>query len=767
MGVKGPGEVHGSTTRTTVKSRSNGTGASLSGSPVLWAGLECSVTRIGDSWFDQLAATGHASKEQGVRAFDIDAVAQLGARALRYPILWEHVAPLHPDVCDWSRSDTGVEQARAHGIDVIAGLVHHGSGPHYTNLLDPFFGEKLAAFAAKVASRYPWITHWTPVNEPLTTARFSGLYGHWFPHRSTDADFLRCLVNQCRGVVLVMRAVRKVNPGAKLVHTEDLGRTWSMPMLSYQADFENERRWLGHDLLRGRVKRGHALYRYVHAGGVTEEELAFFQEEPCTPDVFGINHYVTSDRFLDQRLVRYPAHTHGGNGRHRYADTEAVRVMAEEEDRFVRVARDMWERQGGPIVFTEVHLGCSREEQLRWFREAWNGAIAACAQGIPVQALTAWSVFGACDWDSLMTNPRGRYESGVFDVRGAEPRPTALAGLLRALAHAEDPALPFLYEEKGWWRRPLRLHAGAATSVVAGPGSGSGFLPSATPGSAKRRTHPLVITGATGTLGRAFARVCESRGLEYILMRRQDLDIASPESVQAVLRDLKPWAVVNAAGYVRVDAAENDAEVCLRENATGPATLASVCAELGVKLLTYSSDLVFDGTRQTPYHESHEVAPLSVYGRSKADAERLVLAALPEALIVRSSAFFGPWDEHNFVTQALRSLRSKAPVRVPHGIVVSPTYVPDLVGASLDLLIDGVSGVIHLANDGAVSWAEFARLTARLARVSSDSVEECAPHELGWLAQRPCYSVLASEAGVLLPSLEDALSRYLRDKVSA
>ena len=124
---------------------------------------------------------------------------------------------------------------REAGIDVIAGLVHHGSGPRYTNLLDPRFPELLASHARAVATRYPWIRHFTPVNEPLTTARFSCLYGHWYPHRTISADFLRAVFHQCKATALAMRAIRELRPDALLVQTEDLGRTFSTPCLAYQA----------------------------------------------------------------------------------------------------------------------------------------------------------------------------------------------------------------------------------------------------------------------------------------------------------------------------------------------------------------------------------------------------------------------------------------------------------------------------------------------------------------------------------------------------
>ena len=276
--------------------------------------------------------------------------------------------------------------------------------------------------------------------------------------------------------------------------------------------------------------------------------------------------------------------------------------------------------------------------------------------------------------------------------------------------------------------------------------------------------RPLLITGATGTLGRAFAPACDLRGLPYRLTTRAEMNIADPDSVAAMLVGLRPWAVVNTAGYVRVDDAEREPDLCERENTTGPATLAAGCAERGISLVTYSSDLVFDGAKRTPYVESDPVAPLNVYGRTKAEGERRVLAAHPAALVVRTSAFFGPWDTYNFVTIALRELAAGRPFVAADDATVSPTYVPDLVHATLDLLIDGERGVWHLANPGAITWAELARRAAALAGLDPGGVVARPTRALGFVAPRPLYSVLGSERGTLLPSLEDALDRYLRER---
>src|SRR4051794_9137021 len=220
--------------------------------------------------------------------------------------------------------------------------------------------------------------------------------------------------------------------------------------------------------------------------------------------------------------------------------------------------------------------------------------------------------------------------------------------------------------------------------------------------------RPLLITGATGTLGHAFARICDLRGLEHRLTSRADLDIAEPASVEAAFERIRPWAVINTAGYVRVADAEREPESCFRENARGTANLALACARSGIPLVTFSSDLGFDGRLGRADVESDAPCPTCVYGASKLEAEQLVSAACPDALILRTSAFFGPWDPYNFVYHTLRTLAAGEQWQAASDSVITPTYVPDLVNASLDLLIDGETGIWHLANQGAVSWGELA-----------------------------------------------------------
>ncbi|MEJ7762551.1 MAG: family 1 glycosylhydrolase [Thermomicrobiales bacterium] len=631
----------------------------------MWGGLECTLNRVGDRFFDQIIASGHDR-----RPHDLDLFAALGIAAIRYPVLWERIAPGDPGEADWSMADDRLGRLRALGVRPIAGLVHHGSGPLGTDLLDPGFPAKLAAYAGSVARRYPWLAEYTPVNEPLTTARFSALYGHWYPHHRDESTFYRAVVTQCRGVAAAMRAIRDVNPAARLIQTEDLGEVFARPSLVAQAEYENERRWLSLDLLTGRVAPDHPFWSCLLDTGIAERDLWDLVERPCPPDVIGVNHYLTSERMLDDRLDRYPPWTHGGNGRDAYADVEAVRVCTDGPGGWDRLLRAAWQRYGLPVAATEVHLSCTREEQLRWLADVWDTAGSLRRDGVDVRAVTAWSLLGSFGWNRLVTEEGGDYEPGVFDLRASSPRPTALASLVRELATGATPSHPSL-AVPGWWRRPSRFHyppvnhSGEDILVETSP-----EIPPGAPG--------ILVIGPDGPTRAALVWSCAVRGIPGDV--REDPPRSQwASAVRGHIAERRPWAVVITSGLDDVGPGEVEA-------------VAVACAAAGVAMALCPSGPASPApaARLTVVTGSRTDQAGSTPGETVRPVERLVLGAHPGALVVLGGPRFSA------------TLESGTRIAYPPDIHRGDD-ARDLADSCIDLLTDGERGVWQVARPGATA----------------------------------------------------------------
>jgi dTDP-4-dehydrorhamnose reductase len=719
----------------------------------VWGGIECTVHRLGDNFGDQLKRNGH-----DVRVSDLKLIAELGIKTLRYPIIWERIAPHGLAKADWSWTDERLWLLKEANINPIAGLLHHGSGPSYTSLIDPDFPLKFTDFAVAVAERYPWLEIFTPINEPLTTARFSCLYGVWYPHLKSDHAFSTAVLNESKATILAMREIKKIIPNAKLLQTEDLGKCHGTKKLQYQCDFENERRWISLDILTGNLMRNVTMCEFFRkSGGISAAALEYFAENYYSPDIIGINHYITSERFLDDDRKKYPQWSYAENGKHKYSDIDILRADIHKREGHYKILKSVAERYNLPIAITEVHLGSSRDAQLRWFMEAYEACARLKREGTDIRAITAWSLLGAYDWNSLLTQENNFYESGAFDIRSGNPRPTAIAHLIQQLCEQKSPDHPVLQAD-GWWKNKDHVHFafGVSENARTLPVIECMFPENLL----QVNVRPILIVGATGTLGRAFAHICSMRNISYVLLSRNDMDITNSEQVELFFKKHEPWAVVNAAGFVKVNDAESMQEVCFRENAYGPVTLAKACLKFGARFLTFSSHLVFDGQTNNPYRETSATAPLNMYGQSKAYAEKFVLAVNPSSLVVRSSAFFGPWDNCNFLAQMKKTIEKGQPFLVANDQIITPTYVPDLVNNCLDLLIDKASGIWHLTNSTMVTWSEFAMHAANIAHLDRHLIVPVATNALRLKAKRPSYSALKSEKGIILPGLEDATLRF-------
>jgi dTDP-4-dehydrorhamnose reductase len=254
----------------------------------------------------------------------------------------------------------------------------------------------------------------------------------------------------------------------------------------------------------------------------------------------------------------------------------------------------------------------------------------------------------------------------------------------------------------------------------------------------------ILVTGGAGQLGTAFRKVLpEARYIDLA-----DLDLTDLGELAAALEEVRPAAIVNCAAYTAVDRAEQEEALATIVNGSAVGVMAEHAARRRVPFLTFSTDYVFPGDGEEPYLESAPTDPINAYGRSKLAGERAALAACPGALVVRTS-WLVSGTHPNFVATMLR-LAAEREVRVVDDQRGCPTMVDDLAPAAWAALRAGVSGVLHLTNQGETTWFRFARAAVARAGLDPGRIVPCTTADYPTPARRPAYSVLGSERRGLL-----------------
>ena len=408
----------------------------------LWASPEPTVARLDALTVrDQLAETGH-----DVRPGDAERIAALGVAASRVPVLWERVAGDDARTFDFREPAVRLAALRALGVEPIVTLLHHGSGPRWTDLLDPAFPELFAAYADAAARAFPWVRRWTPINEPLTTARFSTLYGVWYPNVRDDRAFGRALVNETLAQQAAMRRIRAHIPAAEFVLTEDLQRFAAADDgVAAYVDFLRERAFLSVELVAGRVDDAHPLAAFLRERcGVSRADAAALRRGATVPDLVAFNHYPHSERYLFRARDGIAG------------DVPAVYVAGQPPPRAAALLRAAHTRLRLPVALGEVHVHAPAAERVRWLAQHLADAQALRAEGVDVRALGAWAAFGMIDWHSLLRTRSRVIEDGIYTFAGPNgtPEPTAVADALRVVTGGGD------IDDRGvrgWWERPERV----------------------------------------------------------------------------------------------------------------------------------------------------------------------------------------------------------------------------------------------------------------------------------------------------------------------
>lgn len=274
----------------------------------------------------------------------------------------------------------------------------------------------------------------------------------------------------------------------------------------------------------------------------------------------------------------------------------------------------------------------------------------------------------------------------------------------------------------------------------------------------------ILVTGANGQLGTDVVKNLKLKGIEGIGTGRNEMDITDQEQTKAMILSREPDAVIHCAAYTAVDEAEQDEERCKLVNVTGTRNVALACRDLKCKLLYMSTDYVFPGDGQNFYEPGDPTGPLSVYGKTKLEGERIALELVEHCFIVRMSWVFGK-NGSNFVKTMLRLGKTKNQVNVVADQIGSPTYTADLAPLLCEMALSEKYGIYHATNEGVCSWADFAREIFSLAGMTV-KVNEISTAEYPSRAMRPSNSRLSKrcldESNFdRLPEWKEALSRFL------
>jgi len=274
----------------------------------------------------------------------------------------------------------------------------------------------------------------------------------------------------------------------------------------------------------------------------------------------------------------------------------------------------------------------------------------------------------------------------------------------------------------------------------------------------------IMILGASGLFGNALLRGW--RDDEVIGLSSRGVDIRDAARTQETIGSSRPDWIVLSAAYADVDGCEKDPARAFAVNRDGAVNVAEAAKRTGAKLLFLSSDYVFDGKKSAPYETGDARNPQSIYGRSKAEAEVRLLEILPDCCIVRTSWLFGMGGKC-FPDTILKLAVTRSSLDVVNDQRGSPTYTVDLASTIRELLRNNARGIVHATNSGDCTWFEFARKILESAGLTTE-VRPVSSAQMARPAPRPAYSVLSprslNQLGITMPSWQDALQRYLRER---
>ncbi|GAO31488.1 dTDP-4-dehydrorhamnose reductase [Geofilum rubicundum] len=260
--------------------------------------------------------------------------------------------------------------------------------------------------------------------------------------------------------------------------------------------------------------------------------------------------------------------------------------------------------------------------------------------------------------------------------------------------------------------------------------------------------YKVLVIAADGQLGRLVRERCEGyKQIDFHFTTIDELDVTNVDVLEKIVKGQSWDFVINCSAYTAVDAAEDNQEICYAINKQAVANLGRFSAEIGAKVIHVSTDYVFDGTSNVPYAEEQEINPVSVYGKSKADGEVLLLENNPQTVIIRTSWLYSELP-NNFYQTMVGLGKVRGELNVVFDQIGTPTYGGDLADAILDIVDrvlimkqDFVPGVYHYSNEGVTSWYDFAIAIFELTGINC-LVSPVKSDMFPTKASRPAYSVM-------------------------
>ena len=280
-----------------------------------------------------------------------------------------------------------------------------------------------------------------------------------------------------------------------------------------------------------------------------------------------------------------------------------------------------------------------------------------------------------------------------------------------------------------------------------------------------RSNMKVLVTGVKGQLGYDVVGELKKRNIEAVGVDIDEMDITDAASVDKVIKEASPDAVIHCAAYTAVDAAEDNVDICRKVNKDGTQNIANVCKELDIKMIYISTDYVFDGEGTRPWEPDDKPDPLNVYGLTKYEGEVAVTSTLSKYFIVRIAWVFGV-NGKNFIKTMLNLAKTHDSLTVVNDQFGSPTYTYDLARLLVDMVLTDKYGIYHATNEGIITWYDFACKIFETAGLNV-KVSPVPASEYPAKAKRPSNSRMSKQKLVdngfeLLPTWQDALERYIK-----